>query len=33
MNFGQALLEAIESLKVDKDDLPDGLEIKVLKKV
>ncbi len=26
-------LEAIESLKVDKDDLPDGLEIKVLKKV
>ena len=26
-------LEAIESLKVDKDDLPDGLEVKVLKKV
>ena len=26
-------LEAIESLKVDKDDLPDGLELKVLKKV
>ncbi|HPT66276.1 MAG TPA: MBL fold metallo-hydrolase [Candidatus Woesebacteria bacterium] len=26
-------LEAVESLKVDKDDLPDGLELKVLKKV
>jgi hypothetical protein len=26
-------LEAIEFLKVDKDDLPDGLELKVLKKV
>jgi hypothetical protein len=26
-------LEAIECLKVDKDDLPDGLELKVLKKV
>lgn len=26
-------LEAIESLKVDKDDLPDGLELKLLKKV
>ena len=26
-------LEPIESLKVDKDDLPDGLELKVLKKV
>jgi len=26
-------LEAIESLKVDKNDLPDGLELKVLKKV
>ena len=26
-------LEAIECLKVDKDDLPDGLEVKVLKKV
>ncbi len=26
-------LEAIESLKVDKDDLPDGLEVKILKKV
>lgn len=26
-------LEAIETLKVDKDDLPDGLELKVLKKV
>lgn len=26
-------LESIECLKVDKDDLPDGLEVKVLKKV
>ncbi|MDD4135513.1 MAG: MBL fold metallo-hydrolase [Candidatus Shapirobacteria bacterium] len=26
-------LEAIESLKVDKNDLPDGLELRVLKKV
>lgn len=26
-------LEAVESLKVDKNDLPDGLELKVLKKV
>ena len=26
-------MEAVESLKVDKDDLPDGLELKVLKKV
>lgn len=26
-------LEPIESLKVDKDDLPDGLELKVLKRV
>jgi L-ascorbate metabolism protein UlaG (beta-lactamase superfamily) len=26
-------LEAVESLKVDKNDLPDGLELKVLKKI
>jgi hypothetical protein len=26
-------LEAVESLKVDKNDLPDGLELKILKKV
>jgi L-ascorbate metabolism protein UlaG (beta-lactamase superfamily) len=26
-------LEAVESLKIDKDDLPDGMELKVLKKV
>lgn len=26
-------LEAVELLKIDKDDLPDGLELKVLKKV
>lgn len=26
-------LEAVESLKVDKNDLPDGLELRVLKKV
>lgn len=26
-------LEAVESLKIDKNDLPDGLELKVLKKV
>ena len=26
-------MEAVENLKVDKDDLPDGLELKVLKKV
>jgi L-ascorbate metabolism protein UlaG (beta-lactamase superfamily) len=26
-------LEPVEALKVDKDDLPDGLELKVLKKV
>lgn len=26
-------LEAVESLKIDKDDLPDGLDLKVLKKV
>lgn len=26
-------LEAVESLKVDKDDLPDGMDLKVLKKV
>ena len=26
-------LEAVESLKIDKDDLPDGMDLKVLKKV
>jgi hypothetical protein len=26
-------LEAVESLRVDKNDLPDGLELRVLKKV